>query len=189
MSRLDNFLKSLSQFFHLPKKTSRKKKVTPKKKTKKTTAKKIKRAVKKKSAAKSKSTKTKKSVAKKKKTATVKKKKSVKKVAKKTKVSSKPKKKTSLKKVKTPEFEGEHVGEVTHFFPKIQVIVLKMEKAKLKLGDTIHLKGPQTDFKQRIDSLQIESRDVKSAKKGQLVGLKVKKKAKIGDKCFKTINL
>ena len=77
------------------------------------------------------------------------------------------------------------IGEVTHFFSRIQVIVLKMNKGKLLVGDQIHIAGRTTDFVQKVKSLQIESVDVKSAKKGQLVGLKIAKKAKPGDQVFK----
>jgi len=77
------------------------------------------------------------------------------------------------------------IGEVTHFFSRIQVIVLKMNKGKILVGDQIHIVGRTTDFVQKVKSLQIESVDVKSAKKGQLVGLKVAKKAKPGDQVFK----
>jgi len=80
------------------------------------------------------------------------------------------------------------IGEVTHFFSRIQVIVLKMNKGKLLVGDQIHIAGRTTDFIQKVKSLQIESVDVKSAKKGQLVGLKVAKKAKPGDQVFKRAN-
>lgn len=77
------------------------------------------------------------------------------------------------------------IGEVTHYFSRIQVIVLKMKSGKLMVGDRIHIVGRTTDFVQKVNSLQIESVDVKSAKKGQLVGLKVAKKAKPGDQVFK----
>lgn len=77
------------------------------------------------------------------------------------------------------------VGEVTHFFSGIKVIVLKMKSSKILVGDKIHIKGRKTDFFQIVKSLQIESVDVKVARKGQLVGLKVSKKAKEGDKVFK----
>ena len=79
------------------------------------------------------------------------------------------------------------IGEVTHFFSRIQVIVLKMNKGKLLVGDQIHITGRTTDFVQKVKSLQIESVDVNSAKKGQLVGLKVGKKAKPGDQVFKRV--
>lgn len=77
------------------------------------------------------------------------------------------------------------IGEVTHFFSRIQVIVLKMNSGKLLVGDRIHVLGRKTDFSQKVKSLQIESVDVKSARKGQLVGLKISKKAKPGDQVFR----
>lgn len=77
------------------------------------------------------------------------------------------------------------IGEVTHFFSRIQVIVLKMNSGNLLVGDRIRISGHKTDFIQKVKSLQIESVDVKSARKGQLVGLKVGKKAKPGDQVFK----
>ena len=79
------------------------------------------------------------------------------------------------------------IGEVTHFFSGIKVIVLKMTKGKIIVGDQIHITGHTTDFVQKVKSLQIESVDVNSAKKGQLVGLKVGKKAKPGDQVFKRV--
>ncbi|MGE0269132.1 MAG: hypothetical protein AB7S78_11840 [Candidatus Omnitrophota bacterium] len=77
------------------------------------------------------------------------------------------------------------VGSVTHYFSKINVVVLKIEKLELKIGDKINIKGKVTDFIQKVNSLQIESVDVKVAKRGQLVGLKVSKSVQVGDKCYK----
>ena len=76
------------------------------------------------------------------------------------------------------------VGEVTHFFPRIKVIVVKM-KGGLHVGDQIHIKGKQTDFKQKVKSLQIESVNVPSVHRGQLVGLKVIRAAGKGDLVLK----
>lgn len=83
--------------------------------------------------------------------------------------------------------EGVVIGEVTHFFSRIQVIVLKMTDGTLAVGERIHIKGKRTSFIQPVESLQIESVDVKQARKGQLVGLKVKKKAQEGDKVYKLL--
>lgn len=77
------------------------------------------------------------------------------------------------------------VGEVTHFFSKIQVVVVKITNGQIQAGERIHIKGHKRDFYQTVKSLQIESVDVKTAHKGQLVGLKVDKKAKEGDKVYK----
>lgn len=77
------------------------------------------------------------------------------------------------------------VGEITHYFSRIQVVVLKITAGKLCVGENIRIQGKGTDFAQKVQSLQIESVDVKSAKKGQLVGLKVLKKARPGDRVYK----
>jgi len=108
------------------------------------------------------------------------------KVVKSHKARSKKAKKTVKKVIKVKETSnGIRIGMVTHFFSRIQVIVLKMNKGKLMVGDQIHILGNTTDFVQKVQSLQIESVDVRTAKKGQLVGLKVSKKAKPGDRVFK----
>ena len=60
-----------------------------------------------------------------------------------------------------------------------------MTHGNLVIGNRILIKGKATNFTQKVDSLQIESQDVKVAPKGQLVGLKVIKPAKPGDKVFK----
>jgi len=86
---------------------------------------------------------------------------------------------------KTVKLKGPCIGLVTHYFSKIEVIVLKMTGGKLSVGETILVKGRTTDFTQKVKSIQIESVDVKQAKKGQLIGLKVVKKAKVGDKVYK----
>ena len=77
------------------------------------------------------------------------------------------------------------VGEITHYFARIQVVVVKITKGEINVGERIHIKGKKSDFIQKISSLQIESVDVKSAKKGQLVGLKVEKQAEVGDKVYR----
>ena len=76
------------------------------------------------------------------------------------------------------------VGEITHFFSKIQVVVIKMTHGQIQAGDRIHIRGKKTNFYQTVKSLQIESVDVKTVHKGQLAGLKVNQSAKEGDKVY-----
>lgn len=99
----------------------------------------------------------------------------------KVKKSGKVKSKLIKKEKKPTEISGIQIGEITHYFNKIQVIVVKITKGKIKVGDKIHIKGRNTDFIQKIKSLQIESIDVGVARKGQLVGLKADKPAREGD--------
>jgi len=91
-------------------------------------------------------------------------------------------KKASTKSVKTAK-EPKPIGEVTHFFGGISVAIIKFKKT-VNVGETIKLKGANTDFEQAIDSMQYEHQDIKSAKKGQEVGIKVAEKVREGDKVY-----
>jgi hypothetical protein len=77
------------------------------------------------------------------------------------------------------------IGEVTHYFPRIQVAVVRVTAGTLKLRDSVLIEGSQTEITQTVLSLQIESSDVKIVRKGQLAGLKVEGAARVGDKVYK----
>lgn len=78
------------------------------------------------------------------------------------------------------------IGHITHFFPKISVAVIELEKP-LKVGDTIAVKGPTTDFEQKVDSMQIEHKDVEKAEAGQSIGLKVAERVRETDVVYKKL--
>ena len=79
----------------------------------------------------------------------------------------------------------EEVGKITHYFSKIQVSVINIEKGELNVGDTIHIKGATTNFTQKIDSMQIEHETVEKATAGQSIGLKVKDAVREHDVVYK----
>jgi translation elongation factor EF-1alpha len=79
----------------------------------------------------------------------------------------------------------EEVGKITHFFSKINVGVLELDKGEIHIGDTIHIKGHTTDFYQKVQSMQVEHAPVESAEKGEEVGLKVEASVREGDSVFK----
>ena len=65
------------------------------------------------------------------------------------------------------------VGKITHYFDKISVAVIELSDT-LKQGDTIAIEGHSGEaFEQKVDSMQIEHAPVKTAKKGQAIGLKL----------------
>ncbi len=76
------------------------------------------------------------------------------------------------------------VGKITHFFPKINVAVIEL-RTSLKVGDTIAVKGPSTDFEQTVDSMQIEHKNLEVAEAGQSIGLKVKERVRETDTVYK----
>ena len=62
--------------------------------------------------------------------------------------------------------------------------MVKLAKGALSVGDWINIKGHTTDFKQRIDSLQIDHVPVKRVPRGAEVAIKLKGRVRIGDTVF-----
>ncbi len=78
----------------------------------------------------------------------------------------------------------EQIGKITHFFPKIGVAVVELA-GTLNAGDEIVIKTKEGEIKQKVESMQMEHKNVDSAKKGQSVGLKVNGEVKPGNPVFK----
>ena len=76
------------------------------------------------------------------------------------------------------------IGEVVHYFSHVKAAVIAVNKEKVTVGDNIRIKGHTTNFDETIKSMQVEHEPVESAKKGEEVALKVKKKVRRGDKVF-----
>lgn len=72
------------------------------------------------------------------------------------------------------------VGLVTHFYPHISVGIVEV-KAPLKIGDSITVSGHGRTFKQKVTSMQIEHESISTAKKGDVIGMKVVKPVKEKD--------
>jgi len=79
--------------------------------------------------------------------------------------------------------EEKLIGKITHYYGKIGVGIVEL-LGNLKVGDKIHLKGHTTDFEQTVDSIQVEHENVDSAKKGEVIGMKVKDKVHEGDEVY-----
>lgn len=76
------------------------------------------------------------------------------------------------------------VGKITHFFNKISVAVIELSD-ELKVGDTIKIVGHGQEFTQKVESMQIEHKNVEKAGKGDSIGLKVNQPVKKGDVVYK----
>ena len=63
--------------------------------------------------------------------------------------------------------EKKRIGKVTHYFGKISVAGIELS-AKLKVGDT----------------MQIDNNSVTEANPGDLIGIKVKEEARVGDDVY-----
>lgn len=62
-----------------------------------------------------------------------------------------------------------------------------MTKGKLKIGDTIHIKGHTTDFEEIVKSMQIEHANISEAKAGDSIGLKVSQHVRKKDSVYKVV--
>jgi len=85
----------------------------------------------------------------------------------------------------TPEAVGQEVGAVISYFAHVGAAVVDVAKGSLKLGDTIWIKGHTTDFKQAVDSMQIDHKPVTEAKRGDQVGLQVSERVRRHDRVYK----
>ncbi len=80
-----------------------------------------------------------------------------------------------------PEVE---IGKVSDFFTRPVVAGIELT-APLKLGDKIHIVGHTTDMEMTVESMQINNVDVKVAKAGDAVGIKLSDRARRGDTVYK----
>jgi len=76
------------------------------------------------------------------------------------------------------------VGRVTHYYDKISVAVIDV-LGTIAVGDNVKIKGRDQEFEQVLESMQVEHESVKTAKKGDTIGLKVDQPVKKGDEIFK----
>lgn len=79
---------------------------------------------------------------------------------------------------------GVQIGKVTHFFDHINVAALALTET-IRVGDTVHFLGHSTDFQQEVSSLQIEHKDIREAKAGDDVAMKVTQPVHPNDKVFR----
>lgn len=99
-----------------------------------------------------------------------------------------PQKNEAKKKTSIPKGASlKEVGIVTHYFSKVEAAVIKLTKGELSVGDTIFIKGHTSDFKEKVESMQLEHTPITTAEKGQEIGLKVKSKVREHDVIYKLI--
>ncbi|MDP2925288.1 MAG: hypothetical protein Q8N99_02865 [Nanoarchaeota archaeon] len=80
--------------------------------------------------------------------------------------------------------EGKEIGKVFHFFDKVSVAAIELIGG-IKLGDSLRFVGGEHDFTEVVDSIQIDGKNVESAKVGESVGIKVSEKIGKGAKVYK----
>ncbi len=77
------------------------------------------------------------------------------------------------------------VGKVTHYYPNKGVATILIQSEPISVGDDIAIIGNTTGIvNQKISSMQIDLREIESAKKTQEVGIKINKKTRPGDEVY-----
>ena len=83
------------------------------------------------------------------------------------------------------KIEGEEIGRITHYFPHVKAAEIDLKKGTLKKGDQVRIHGHTTDFTQKVESLEIEHKEVDEVCKGQDFGLRVKSRVRSHDTVYK----
>jgi len=78
----------------------------------------------------------------------------------------------------------EVIGMVSDFFARPVVAGIELT-GTLTLGDKLRIKGHTTDFEFIVESMQINNVDVKAAKAGDSVGVKVSERVRREDIVYK----
>jgi hypothetical protein len=78
------------------------------------------------------------------------------------------------------------IGYINHFFSKINVAIIELT-LPLSVGDQILVKGPLTDFYQKVESMQIDHKEIDRVEGGQSVGLKLVQLAREKDVVYKKL--
>ena len=79
----------------------------------------------------------------------------------------------------------EKIGHVTHYFSHLGVAVVRVDQGLVMVGDTIHIQGHTSDFRQRIDSMEVEHQKIYRAVAGEEFGLKVIDHAREHDQVYR----
>ena len=79
------------------------------------------------------------------------------------------------------------IGRVEKYYSNLGVAVIELVRGPLRLGDMIHIRGATTDFKQPVESMQIEHARVEQAEAGQRVAIQVVSKARQHDTVYQIL--
>jgi len=76
------------------------------------------------------------------------------------------------------------VGEVTHYFGKINVAGIRLS-GDLAVGDEVRISGHTTGFTCTVESIQIDHRAIDQAGPGDQIGMSVPERVRVGDRISK----
>ena len=84
-----------------------------------------------------------------------------------------------------PAASEERIGVVTHYYSHLSVAAIQLERGTLRVGDVIHICGHTTDFRQKVESLEVDHAPTTEVGPKDDFGLKVVDHAREHDVVFK----
>jgi len=81
----------------------------------------------------------------------------------------------------------ELIGKVTHYFDRISVAVISLEKGELAVGDTVKFKQGEKEFQQLVGSLEVDKQPVGRMSQGEEAGTKVDEPVNEGWEVYKVV--
>jgi hypothetical protein len=79
----------------------------------------------------------------------------------------------------------ERIGVVTHYYSHLSVAAIQLERGTLRVGDVIHICGHTTDFRQKVEFLEVDHTPTTEVGPKDDFGLKVVDHAREHDVVFK----
>jgi len=79
------------------------------------------------------------------------------------------------------------IGTVSNYFDHVKVAAIKLT-GPVKVGDVIKFVGGEVDYDMPVEGMQVNNEHVKSAKKGDEIGVKVKEKVRKDYKVYKIVS-
>ena len=80
------------------------------------------------------------------------------------------------------------IGVINHYYSHLGVAVVQLNDDRVRVGETILIKGHTTDLHQQIESIEIDHESVQEASAGQVFGLKVRDHVREHDQVYKASN-
>ena len=84
-----------------------------------------------------------------------------------------------------PAASEERIGLVTHYYSHLSVAAIQLERGTLRVGDVIHICGHTTDFRQKVESLEVDHAPTTEVGPKDDFGLKMVDHAREHDVVFK----
>lgn len=82
------------------------------------------------------------------------------------------------------KYEKVLVGHVTHYYSKIGVALINLKHEGLKLNENIQIEGNKTFIEQKVESMEMDNKEIKKARKGEEIAIQVKEKVFNNDNVF-----